>query len=533
MQPMTRFRPRILFQLAIALWVLSLVSCVSFRQFRDNKPGDPRRQDTFVPQSSSCLDREHRPAGHDYYLGFIEFDDMGELWDQKKDNQLEHVKQLIDKAKQKSLDCGQDGRIQTVTFIHGWKNNASDDTGNVWGFRKALEAGICDRYYRAYGVSGSLSKQEQEACSSAEEEFGKQNEERRERSAREAPVPLVGIFIGWRGNVTNIPVVKEFTFWDRRDAAIRIPGPTLTAVLHDIMDRTKACLNPNDTNYETCPGSNSSALLVGHSFGGMVMERSLAQAMVQRILDAEQSMPKQVAEATSSTPQHVHVDPCENGSAQSSSDHQLRPPADLIVFVNSAAPATESRQTLTFLKDRQIHFCGVNPLALESDPKHRYREQPLFLAITSKGDTATNFAMPIGQYPSYITKSFRKYDPPEPPDIPKQSTYYIHSTANLAPLQSHSIKGCSKEELESGAPGDYDIRITINGKHYCILRKWDSQKEQDVWNTTPYWVMQMPADIVPDHGNIFTNEFQKLLAQLLYQFDNHTQKAGLKPHFTK
>jgi len=452
---------------------------------------------------------------------------MGELWDQKKDNQLEHVKQLIDKAKQKSLDCGQDGRIQTVTFIHGWKNNASDDTGNVWGFRQALEEGICDRYYRAHPTSSTLPEQTSGPCASAKKEFQNQ------RPAKEDPIPLVGIFIGWRGNVTNIPVIKEFTFWDRRDAAIRIPGPSLTAVLHDIMDRTKACLDPKDTNYETCPGSNSSALLVGHSFGGMVMERALAHAMAERILDAEQSMPKQAMEAASGRPQHVHVDPCENGSALSDSDHHLRPPADLIIFVNSAAPATESRQTLTFLKDRQIYFCGVNPTALESDLKHRYREQPLFLSITSKGDTATNFAMPIGQYPSYITKSFRKYDPPEPLEIPKQSTYYMHSTANLAPLQSHSITGCSDEDLKNVPPGTHDIRITINGKHYCIIRKWDYKNEKDVWNTTPYWVMQMPADIVPDHGTIFTNEFQKLLAQLLYQFDNHAQKAGLKPHFTK
>jgi hypothetical protein len=35
------------------------------------------------------------------------------------------------------------------------------------------------------------------------------------------------------------------------------------------------------------------------------------------------------------------------------------------------------------------------------------------------------------------------------------------------------------------------------------------------WNKTPYWVTQMPAEMVPDHGTIFTVEFRGLLQQFL------------------
>ena len=110
---------------------------------------------------------------------------------------------------------------------------------------------------------------------------------------------------------------------------------------------------------------------------------------------------------------------------------EIPAPADLIAFVNSAAPATEAKQ---FLEARRYHL-EVNG-----------RQEPFFLAITSKGDMATGFAMPLGQAPSKLTKSMRKYDlsnhmehPELPLDVPSQSTYYLHSTTNMAALQSHEI----------------------------------------------------------------------------------------------
>jgi pimeloyl-ACP methyl ester carboxylesterase len=86
----------------------------------------------------------------------------------------------------------------------------------------------------------------------------------------------------------------------------------------------------------------------------------------------------------------------------------IQSPADLIVFVNSAAPATEAKQFLGMLKARHYHYLSADE-----------REEPLFLSITSKGDTATGFAMPLGQAPSKLTKSMRKYDLSNPCEHPE------------------------------------------------------------------------------------------------------------------
>src|SRR5215475_9469120 len=142
------------------LWcLLAPAGCVHYGPFRTHAKPDPKLDPKGEHQSIFRPDGDKRK----YYLGFIEVDDFGELFDR---DQLTDVRRLIREAKQDSPS--KDAIV--VTFIHGWKNNASDDSGNVWGFRDELK-NIADR------ANGHK---------------------------------VVGIYIGWRGAVTNLPVIKEF-----------------------------------------------------------------------------------------------------------------------------------------------------------------------------------------------------------------------------------------------------------------------------------------------------------------------------------
>ena len=72
------------------------------------------------------------PTPHaNFSLAFIEFDDMGEFWERP---QLEKAVDELVSARQRGPN-----QALVVVFIHGWKNNASDDSGNVWGFREELK----------------------------------------------------------------------------------------------------------------------------------------------------------------------------------------------------------------------------------------------------------------------------------------------------------------------------------------------------------------------------------------------------------
>jgi hypothetical protein len=114
----------------------------------------------------------------------------------------------------------------TILFVHGWKNNASDDTANVPGFRRFLQ----------------------------------------EFQPKLPGVKLVGVYFGWRGGTTNLAVVKELTYWNRRDTATYIPGSNLTEALLRVARAAKG-LNYDD--------QVPKLVVVGHSFGGLVLERTV------------------------------------------------------------------------------------------------------------------------------------------------------------------------------------------------------------------------------------------------------------------
>lgn len=510
--------------LLVALCAWNLVGCVHYGQFRDDarKKGAPPALAHGICDDDPYAELSHKsiwcPKGDSkYYLGFVEVDEFGEMFDR---NQLTHAINLIITAKKNSntKERTPDGTVVSthnaivVTFIHGWKNNASDASGNVWGFRDALNdiAKRLDDAFEARRKQGLLLPGEE-------------------------PEPVVGIYIGWRGAVTNLGVVKEFTFFNRRDAATRIPGADLTEILSQVAHWTKACLVSADApdqcprNSTGGPGTDSLSVIVGHSFGGLVLERTLTQAVTAQLLSQE-------AERLDRRRRHE----------DESKGNLVKPVTDLIVMVNEAAPATESKQLMDLLLHHQIRLCVGDKV----DGEGRCQEnQPLFLSITSTGDWATGLTLPIGQgATSLVRRNFRSYydprcpgpehrgDPscehPDPTKVPirGQRTYFLHSTAHLPPLFSHTlgpedsqvIQDFKKAASQAGRGTDVHCfeMHRLGGKRYCIVPL------VNVYNQTPYWVMQMGTEFVPDHSQIFRPQFIELLRQFLLQRIDLTQPGA-------
>jgi hypothetical protein len=382
-------------------------------------------------------------------LAFLEFDEMGELWDPM---QLQAALKLIRAAKAHAHPI-------IVTFTHGWKNNALDDrpknvNDNVFGFEGVLD------YLKDPKKNGGR--------------FGDS--------------PVVGIYIGWRGNLISSrwPVQQQLSYFNREGAAIRIPGASLTSALTEMMEAAHSPM-PKPTDAPPV------LVMVGHSFGGLIMERALTQAMTDYVL---------------------------RGGPRSDG-----PWADLVVFVNSAAAASEGKQMLNLLKSRQIRY-SVNAEATDLESKQgglrRGPERPVFLSISSLGDAATRFGLVIGHGPSAINRQlnggWRQYTIPEPPNVPSQESFYLSTTAHLDALQSHLIVEAPVKPGQCGPTFGTPVTITIGGvsgsgssptKQYVICEK------PNRWNTTPYWAMEMPATIVPDHSGIFNTNFLTLLLEFL------------------
>ena len=443
--------------------VLLLVICSGCMRYGRPYRSDYLRKD---PPTQLCEDHPKNlstksvwcPAPEaPYYLAFIEFDDFGELYDP---GQLTRALRIIEKAKSSSPT----GNAKVITFIHGWKNNASDATGNVWGFRDALKD-----LAKHYG--------------------GEENE------------PIVGVYIGWRGAVTNLRVIKEFTFFNRKNAAIRIAGANLTEAINQVINTSKQCLQECGGDSPRGPGSLT--VVVGHSFGGMVLERSVTKAIVGDILEQEAERKNCVRKRRYWREKNEESSHTEEITACQEREKGIRPRADLIALVNEAAPATEARQLLGFLQRHRVKLVVDGASA------------PLILSITSAGDAATGVAFPIGQYPSKLTKALRHYNDTAPPDMPisQQSTYYLHTTGHLPPLFSHLVgkrqDQSIREVLDPLGPEEekrYCYSSTANqGQVYCVV------PAPKAFNTSAYWVMQMPTEIVPDHSTIFRPIFAELL----------------------
>jgi hypothetical protein len=161
---------------------------------------------------------EHNPG---YDEAYIEFNDEGRLFDPKPNwIQVQKTLNLIHDNKYKNV----------VLYVHGWNNNASEESADVTRFRFALSY---------------LSKK------------------------LEPHNDLLGIFIGWRGGSLKGGALGPFTFvtyWPRKQGAKRVGKGDLTEVIDTLVaETTKA--QPNRRFYA-----------VGHSFGARVLEQALQKS---------------------------------------------------------------------------------------------------------------------------------------------------------------------------------------------------------------------------------------------------------------
>jgi len=276
--------------LDLMLVVLSILiastGCVPNRAYR---PGEAATQ---APPQPLATDSTQIHSGN-FKLGFVEFDDMGELWEPcaslhlGTECQLSRVLALIRNEKKASCttdNCERD--IVVVVFVHGWKNNASaynEEHKNLYAFKNLL-AQLSNKEALLARGSG--------------------------RPARS----YIGVYIAWRGQVLAGDLFA--TFWNRRNAAARIAGPAFSEAIYRIISVSK----------EGTP--NAKVVVVGHSFGARILENAISDAFVSLVL------PKPAAEpATESNP---------------------IAPADLIVYVNSANDSFHAKAMIELLKRTSI-----------------------------------------------------------------------------------------------------------------------------------------------------------------------------------
>ncbi len=398
---------------AIFLAVLALSSCVASQEYR-------KAQSVYLYQYPS---RAPGVPGAKATLCFIEFNDQGAMFDSGELDRALSTIRLRQKQEAQQIASASQG-IVVVLFIHGWKNNASEDSGNVWGFRAELED-IASRAGR----------------------------------------PVVGIYIGWRGASTNQALASNFTFGDRMAAAGRVgSSPALTNALYAIMRTTKG---------DDFKGA-SSCILVGHSFGGLILERALTQPLLDMLKQSEGEL----------------------------AGRGIVPPADLIVLLNEAAPGLQAKPLLDYMMEKKLVLVGDDG-----------REHPLLLSITSTGDVATKFAFPGGRFFQLPGQKLQKYNPVDEFGLASEKPYFLLTAANTIALQSHEFVDQANKAKPGAPEWPPYLTVTVDGTTYDL----DSIPKPTRSNITAYWLMQLPQLVVPDHSTVFRPELATLLGVFLEQ----------------
>ncbi len=378
----------VIFLIFVAIGVALPFGCVGNRQF-NIAPEDYLR----VAQT---------PGGLPYAISVVEFDDQGEPWDLA---QLHAVVELI-----RDLNTQSEHGIVLHQFIHGWKSNASRDRAS--GQRLAW---FEDQVVRLaeYSEAAALTTGE---------------------PAR----PVVGLFIGWRGRTYSLPILIDASFWNRRVAAHRVASLGLIEVLQRTL--RAAIENPD-----------SKSFLLGHSMGGLILERTIAQAVMGEILEVE--------EAGVSLPIGY----------------------DLIVSANPSTEALHTKQLIDVLKRT-----GVRLMLEDGAGNRRPADGPMMVSITSENDGVTRWMVPLAMRFNSI---FVRYRHCADSTMPSQKTLGLHTAGHVPSLFSHTAR----------VRGDEVILTEIPGR----------------WNDTPFWVFQVPAEVSKNHGDISSPLWGQLMLELL------------------
>ena len=436
-------------------------------------------------------------------LAFIELDDMGELFDKVElDTALSLIRQANSQARSEVGDVDP----IVLTFVHGWKNNASLTNENVKGFSVALQ-----EVYRRFGKTHHV----------------------------------IGIYIGWRGDLVRgyLPVTRQFSYFNREATAIRVPGATLSSALTQIASRTHE-------------NNKALAIFIGHSFGGLLLERALSEATASQIAEA-------TAKSQEALSMQVESDANRsNLAAELAVDSR----ADLVIFINPAGAAIEAKQMLDFLTYNRYRYQPGGDL-----------DRPLFVSLTSTADMATKLALPIGHGLPFLgfkmNGSFRdlnqepgkKYDlacfdphraaptwelKTKAEGAQSQGAYYMSTAPHMQVLQSHvMLKAIGAKQMLVSSTGEkiqiQDLnaiaecnRDLFNKEHLNIIStfKLDDtkacfavQERPNRCNGTPYWLMEIDPDVVPDHGTIFTGRFISFLIDTFFKTPDGKPLQRLRP----
>jgi hypothetical protein len=357
------------------------------------------------PNKPSHVDRAAAVNDDIYKLVIVEFDDQGMCFN--RDAAIDGLAAVLSGYQSKNPII--------IVFVHGWKHNAQGDDENLLEFRDLLS---------------------------------------HTASANSPERPVLGVYLSWRGlSRYGNCIWLQSSFWGRHKAAQRIAQGTP----REVLGRLKAFRNGQ-------PGQKPQATLVivGHSFGGLIVYAAIAQSLIEAAASSERTAPSF---------------------------------GDLVLLVNPAFSAVSYMPIWAIVGSKQF---DVNQL-------------PVCVSVTATNDWATRWAYPLGTFLRRFNE--RCWDR-------KESQALTHTMGHLSWMRTHELEIESETESNAAAAAvsvsEVSQRRAAAQEAFLELSKGESKSQTfggvrvnvvpDV-NPSPFWVASATKEIIDGHNGIFKPSF--------------------------
>lgn len=336
------------------------VSCPSQVSHKLLTPGDAGFPTPATPATETRT--ISAPDSH-YYLGVVEFDEYGNLFNRR---------QLEDLMAQLTLKDAEEGPPLIVVFTHGWHHNASKEDGNLLAFANDALSEIAALEKKVYGAKAR---------------------------------PVVGIYVGWRGESINVDYLNNLTFWDRKNVAHAVGDGGLQELFVKL----------DEFRYAPKRAGKSRLVIIGHSFGGAVTYSTLHHHFVEKL--------------TANDPLH--------------------PIGDMVVLINPAFEAMKLKPLLDIAWSKE---------------EYQQSTRPMLMIVTSEADTPTRHLFKAGRTLSTL---FWDYHSAEERALNTTAVgHYVpfitHSLVTLKPGQECQTQGAA-EPVDRNA-----VNVGLPANKYCF-----------------------------------------------------------------
>ncbi|WP_409280702.1 hypothetical protein [Pseudomonas defluvii] len=434
-----------------------LVSVAGCAQYGPYRTSSALCEGSTTACTGSMLYR-HKEAGQstfDYSLGFVEFNDQGDLWPASGSHQQMAV--VLDYLQRQAAH--QD--LLMVVFVHGWHHSAKGQApgaasphederdGNVKTFQNVL-----------LGLS--------------------QAERKQAAALHRAPREVAGIYVGWRGDSITVKGLNELTFWDRKNTAAQVGHGGVTELLSriELIKRTQdskardAATTAASRDALSVPAtgcerlissgqaisSQTKLVVVGHSFGGLVVQSAVGQILEDR------------AVRTKGGDYGCQLDVEGFGN--------------LVVLIN---PAFEAQR-----------YSVIHNLAAARN-YYPAQQLPVELILTSQSDNATKYLFPAGRYVSTLFDR-NGWDPQNVTAVGHYKPYITHTLSRSPSAPSLTLK---QAWLKNAKP---DRDLCVAG---LTLRR------EQLSERNPYLNVSVAGDLINGHNDIDEPQIIEFIKQVI------------------